>query len=74
MVRMSQGKLGDALDVTFQQLQKYEKSANRIGVSRLQELAKALEVPTAFFFGGAPAGLESGAMPFAAPCDKLLCR
>jgi transcriptional regulator with XRE-family HTH domain len=36
MVRMSQGKLGDALDVTFQQLQKYEKSANRIGVSRLQ--------------------------------------
>src|SRR5580692_2144204 len=53
---MSQGKLGDALDVTFQQVQKYEKGANRIGASRLQQLARVLEVPPAYFFEGAPAG------------------
>jgi transcriptional regulator with XRE-family HTH domain len=56
MVGMSQGKLGDALDVTFQQVQKYEKGANRIGASRLQQLARVLEVPPSFFFDGAPTG------------------
>jgi transcriptional regulator with XRE-family HTH domain len=56
MVGMSQGKLGEALDVTFQQVQKYEKGANRIGASRLQQLARVLEVPPAFFFDGAPSG------------------
>ena len=45
MVGMSQGKLGEALDVTFQQIQKYEKGTNRIGASRLQQLARVLEVP-----------------------------
>ncbi|THD48800.1 MAG: XRE family transcriptional regulator [Bradyrhizobium sp.] len=54
MVGMSQGKLGEALSVTFQQIQKYEKGANRIGASRLQQLARVLEVPPAFFFEGAP--------------------
>jgi transcriptional regulator with XRE-family HTH domain len=54
MLRMSQGKLGEALDVTFQQIQKYEKGANRIGASRLQQLARVLDVPPAFFFEGAP--------------------
>jgi transcriptional regulator with XRE-family HTH domain len=54
MVGMSQGKLGEALDVTFQQVQKYEKGANRIGASRLQQLARVLEVPPSFFFDGAP--------------------
>jgi len=54
MVGMSQGKLGEALKVTFQQIQKYEKGTNRIGASRLQQLAQALEVPPAFFFEGAP--------------------
>jgi transcriptional regulator with XRE-family HTH domain len=54
MVGMSQGRLGEALDVTFQQIQKYEKGANRIGASRLQQLARVLEVPPAFFFEGAP--------------------
>src|SRR6202451_2959803 len=56
MVGMSQGKLGAALGVTFQQVQKYEKGANRIGASRLQHLARVLDVPPAFFFDGAPAG------------------
>ena len=54
MVGMSQGKLGEALDVTFQQVQKYEKGSNRIGASRLQQLARVLEVPPAYFFEGAP--------------------
>jgi transcriptional regulator with XRE-family HTH domain len=55
---MSQGKLGDALDVTFQQVQKYEKGANRIGASRLQQLARVLDVPPAYFFEDAPSGDE----------------
>src|SRR5271168_2400962 len=56
MIGMSQGKLGDALDVTFQQVQKYEKGANRIGASRLQQLARVLDVPPSYFFEGAPSG------------------
>ena len=55
MVGLSQSKLADSLDVTFQQVQKYEKGANRIGASRLQQLARVLDVPPAFFFDGAPA-------------------
>ena len=56
LVGLSQTKLGDALDVTFQQIQKYEKGANRIGASRLQQLARVLDVTPAFFFEGAPTG------------------
>jgi transcriptional regulator with XRE-family HTH domain len=54
MLAMSQEKLGDALGLTFQQVQKYEKGANRIGASRLQQLAQILQVPVSFFFEGAP--------------------
>ena len=54
MLGMSQEKLGDALDLTFQQVQKYEKGANRIGASRLQQIANILQVPVSFFFDGAP--------------------
>src|SRR3954469_3991945 len=54
MLGMSQEKLGDALSLTFQQVQKYEKGANRIGASRLQQIAKVLGVPVEFFFDGAP--------------------
>jgi transcriptional regulator with XRE-family HTH domain len=54
MLGMSQGKLGDALGLTFQQVQKYEKGTNRIGAGRLQHLASILEVPIPFFFEGAP--------------------
>jgi transcriptional regulator with XRE-family HTH domain len=63
---MSQEKLGAALGVTFQQIQKYEKGANRIGASRLQELARILQVAPAFFFEGAPPG-EVGVAGFAEP-------
>jgi transcriptional regulator with XRE-family HTH domain len=54
MLSMSQEKLGDALGLTFQQVQKYEKGANRIGASRLQQISNILQVPVAFFFEGAP--------------------
>ena len=54
MLAMSQEKLGDALGVTFQQVQKYEKGTNRIGASRLQQISHILQVPVAFFFEGAP--------------------
>lgn len=54
MLGMSQEKLGDALGLTFQQVQKYEKGTNRIGASRLHHTAHILQVPVAFFFEGAP--------------------
>jgi len=54
MLAMSQEKLGDALGLTFQQVQKYEKGTNRIGASRLQQISYILQVPVAFFFEGAP--------------------
>src|SRR5690349_20740366 len=54
LLGMSQKKLGVALGITFQQAQKYEKGANRIGASRLQHMADVLQVPVHFFFEGAP--------------------
>src|SRR5579862_8627146 len=54
MLSMSQEKLGDALGLTFQQVQKYEKGTNRIGASRLQQITQILQVPVSFFFEGAP--------------------
>jgi transcriptional regulator with XRE-family HTH domain len=54
MLGISQQKLGDALGVSFQQVQRYENGANRIGASRLQRISDILEVPAAFFFQGAP--------------------
>ena len=56
MLSMSQEKLGDALELTFQQVQKYEKGTNRIGASRLQQISNILQVPVSFFFEGAPDG------------------
>src|SRR5260370_1858108 len=54
MLSMSQEKLGDALGLTFQQVQKYEKGTNRIGASRLQNISHILQVPVSFFFEGTP--------------------
>ncbi|WP_417519085.1 helix-turn-helix domain-containing protein [Minwuia sp.] len=56
---LSQQKLAQALGLTFQQVQKYERGANRIGASRLFELSQILEVPPSFFFEGAPAKGEN---------------
>ena len=54
LMDMSQGELGSAIGVTFQQVQKYEKGSNRIGASRLQQISRTLGVPVGFFFEGAP--------------------
>ena len=53
MLGISQEELADALDLSFQQVQKYEKGANRIGASRLEQISRFLQVPVAFFFEGA---------------------
>src|SRR5260221_11864963 len=50
LLGMSQEKLAEAIGLTFQQVQKYERGANRVGSSRLLDLARELEVPIAYFF------------------------
>lgn len=50
LLGMSQEKLGEALGLTFQQVQKYERGANRVGASRLFDLSRVLDVPVSFFF------------------------
>src|SRR5829696_3822128 len=50
MLGLSQEKLGEAIGLTFQQVQKYERGANRIGASRLHEVSRVLDVPPSFFF------------------------
>ncbi|PKQ02302.1 MAG: transcriptional regulator [Alphaproteobacteria bacterium HGW-Alphaproteobacteria-12] len=59
LIGMSQEKLGEALGLTFQQVQKYEKGTNRIGASRLYEIGAVLGVPIEYFFEG----LERGTAP-----------
>jgi len=54
LLGMSQERLGDALGLTFQQVQKYERGANRIGSSRLFHLSQILDVPVSFFFDDMP--------------------
>jgi len=54
MLAMSQEKLGNALSLSFQQVQKYEKGTTRIGASRVQQISHILQVPVAFFFEDAP--------------------
>lgn len=60
MLNMSQEKLGDALGLTFQQVQKYEKGSNRVGASRLQAISNVLEVTPSFFFEGATGAKHNG--------------
>jgi transcriptional regulator with XRE-family HTH domain len=64
LIGMSQEKLGEMLGVTFQQVQKYEKGANRIGASRLFEVSQILDVPVQFFFDDLPG---AGERPVARP-------
>jgi transcriptional regulator with XRE-family HTH domain len=56
MLGMSQEKLGEALGLTFQQVQKYEKGTNRVGASRIKQISEILQVPVSFLFDGGPAG------------------
>lgn len=74
LLGVSQQKLGELLGLTFQQIQKYERGANRVGASRLWDLARVLDVPISYFFEGMPdevkrnsprcrAGLSEGKLP-----------
>ena len=60
MLGMSQEKLGEALGLTFQQVQKYEKGTNRVGASRIQQISEILQVPVSFLFEGGPSGTARG--------------
>ena len=57
---VTQERLAQALGITFQQVQKYEKGANRIGAGRLQEIARVLDAPPSFFYEGAPEIVSTG--------------
>jgi transcriptional regulator with XRE-family HTH domain len=57
MLGMSQEKLGEALGLTFQQIQKYEKGTNRVGASRIQQISEILQVPVSFLFEGGPTSI-----------------
>ena len=54
LLGLSQTELANAAGITFQQIQKYEKGANRVGASRLQQFSEALGVPPSYFFEGVP--------------------
>src|SRR6204780_4757325 len=69
MLGMSQDKLGGALGLTFQQVQKYEKGTNRISASRLQQISAALKVSVSFFFEGLP---EHDAEPSSTPSPSYV--
>ena len=60
LLGMSQEKLGAALGLTFQQVQKYERGTNRISASRLWDLSRILDVPVSFFFDAMPSGGPTG--------------
>ena len=78
MLNMSQNKLARTIGVTFQQVQKYEKGSNRVGASRLLQIASALEVPIGFFFEGLPppngASRKKDDEFFGSLCLRLSCQ
>ncbi len=59
LLGMSQERLGEALGLTFQQIQKYERGVNRVGASRLFDLSRVLDVPISFFFDDMPEPLAA---------------
>ena len=72
MLKFSQTQLGDALGVSFQQVQKYENGSNRVGASRLQHIASILQVPVSFFFEEAPINRGEPAQISDAPSPELV--
>jgi transcriptional regulator with XRE-family HTH domain len=64
---MSQGKLGEAIGVTFQQVQKYENGKNRISASRLHQIAAVLGVAVSAFYEGSPSAEDASADRPASP-------
>lgn len=67
LLGMSQEKLAQAFGVSFQQVQKYERGANRISASRLHLLTKILDVPITYFFEGLPDNVQDDYDPLPAP-------
>jgi transcriptional regulator with XRE-family HTH domain len=67
MLDLSQTRLANALGVTFQQVQKYEKGVNRISAGRLQHISRILQVPIHFFFEGLPTVTKGSKKPSDAP-------
>jgi transcriptional regulator with XRE-family HTH domain len=65
LLGMSQERLGEALGLTFQQVQKYERGVNRIGASRLFDLSRVLDVPISFFFDDMPGQAGGSSQSFA---------
>jgi transcriptional regulator with XRE-family HTH domain len=68
---LSQGALGDAIGVTFQQVQKYERGANRISASRLHRIAELLQVTPTYFFGNDEIRASSSVDPTDLAADLL---
>jgi transcriptional regulator with XRE-family HTH domain len=71
MLGLTLQALAGALDLTFQQVQKYENGKNRVSASRLQHISQILKVPVAFFFEGAPGGVD--AAPATPACVNEFC-
>ncbi len=67
LLGMSQERLGEALGLTFQQVQKYERGVNRVGASRLFDLSRVLDVPISFFFDDMPDALTTS---FGVPASR----
>ncbi len=65
LLGMSQERLGESVGLTFQQIQKYERGANRIGSSRLFEFSRILDVPVSFFFDDMPEDIKTREGQFA---------
>ena len=72
ILKLSQTELGEALGVTFQQIQKYEKGSNRVSASKLYMMAGILKVPVEYFFEGLPRNNNQGAFPSPKKYDQFL--
>ena len=65
LLGFSQERLGEAVGLTFQQIQKYERGANRIGASRMYDLSRILDVPVSYFFEEIPDEIKNRRIGFA---------
>ena len=72
MLKRSQTQLGEALGITFQQVQKYEKGTNRISASRPQHISEVLQMPVPFFFEGVPHARGQHSAQGDAPSPKFV--
>ena len=72
MLGISQETLADALGLTFQQVQKYERGANRVSASKLYEIAKTLQVPVSFFFDGLADPVANESDDVGAAADRII--